>query len=112
MRKLSMILSVLCISFLIAFPAFPLSYQIDVGQDGIDTGGEVVLSGQTNVNIDLIVDDYDCPPDDKLFGVQSYLYIDESIVKVNSCTPRTDRGCDLSLSGCTPAGTQCVQRDL
>jgi hypothetical protein len=87
-----------------ANPAFPLSYEIDVGGDGIDTGGTVNLYGQTGVEIDVILDGYACPPDDKFFGVEANIILDESLIQVSSCQPNEAAGCDLSLSACSWQG--------
>lgn len=91
-------------------PVFSLSYEMDYGQDGtFETGGKINLSGKTGVNINIAVNGYDCTttgcpscgPDDSLFGVQTYLSVDESQVRVTSCSPNVAGGCDPSFSGCT-----------
>jgi hypothetical protein len=92
-----------------ANPAFPLSYEIDVGQNGMDTGGTVNLFGQTGVEIDVILDGYACPPDDNLFGVQAHIILDESLVHVSGCHPNSSSypyngPCDSSLSACSWQG--------
>ncbi len=88
MKKRSMILSVLFIATLIAVPAFPLSYEIDVGQDGtFETGGAISLNVSESVTMDIYVDGYSCPPDDKLFGTLKYIYVDQSQVTVDNCFP-------------------------
>jgi hypothetical protein len=81
--------------------AFPAAYQIDIGQNGIDTGGTVNLFGQTGVLVDISVNGYACAPTDNIFGVQTYVEVDETLVDVTACTPLSANGCDLSLSGCS-----------
>ena len=90
---------------------FSLSYEIDYGQNGsFETGTTVNLSGKTGVNFDIAVGSYDCKtnggpssgPDDALFGIQTYIRVDESQVRVTGCSPNQTGGCDPSLSGCVP----------
>jgi hypothetical protein len=60
------------------------SYEIDVGQDGtFDTGGTINLDNNDSVTIDIYVSGYTCPPNDKLFGSQLYILVDESQVTVS-----------------------------
>ena len=95
---------ILTVCFLSA-PAFPFSYQIDVWQDGrIDTGGTVHLYGQIGAVIDIKICGYTCPPNDKLFGVQTYISVDESLADITACVPDAV-GCDPTLSGCTEQST-------
>lgn len=104
MKKLLIICGVGLIIYCMANPAFPLSYEIDVGQNGFDTGGTVNLYGQTGVNIDVILDGYACPPDDKFFGVEANIILDESLLQVSSCQPNAAAGCDQDLSACSWQG--------
>lgn len=84
----------------IAAPAYPASYQIDVGGDGsFETGSIVDLCGQSNVPIDFYFDNYTCPPHDMFFGLQTYITLNENLVRVNSFSPGS--WCDLTLSGCS-----------
>ncbi len=64
MKKLSMILSVLCIAILTVVPAFAqLAYQIDVGQNGtFETGGSINLNVGESVTMDIYVSGYACSP--------------------------------------------------
>ncbi len=94
-------------------PVFSLSYEIDYGQNGsFETGTTVNLTGKTGVNFNIAISGYDCKtnggpssgPDDALFGIQTYIRVDESQVRVTSCSPNQTGGCDPSLSGCVPKG--------
>jgi hypothetical protein len=84
MKKLSMIMSILCISILFALPAFAqLAYQIDVGQDGtFETGGYISLPVSGTVTMDIYVSGYTCSTD-QLFGTMSYILSDDSKVSVS-----------------------------
>jgi leucine-rich repeat kinase 1 len=84
------------------------SYEIDVGQDGtFDTGGTINLDLNDSVTMDIYVSGYTCPPNDKLFGVQGYIFVDDAKVSV-SCFPYdTNHGgpFDPGLSGFTKQKT-------
>ena len=100
MRKLSAVLIFVSLLCFITSSAFPLSYEIDVGQDfTFETSDTVDLCGQSNVPIDIYFDNYSCPPNDMFFGVQTYVTLNEDLIRVNSFSP--DSYCDPTLSGCT-----------
>jgi hypothetical protein len=102
MKKLSIIISVLFISTLIAVPAFSLSYEIDVGQNGtFETGGAIGLNLSESVTIDLYLDGYSCAPSDLLFGMQPYITFDSSKATISGFPYDNAHGgpFDASLSG-------------
>jgi hypothetical protein len=105
MKTIAIIGLALILSSLVTTPAFPLSYEIDVGGDGSFETGEVVnLSPQGVATVDLYLDGYSCPPDDLIFSGRAYVLLDESIIQVNSCVPfDTDHGgpFDPVLSSCS-----------
>ena len=60
------------------------SYEIDVGQDGtFDTGGTINLDNNDSVTIDIYLRSYTCPPNDKLFGMQGFILVDDSKFSVS-----------------------------
>jgi hypothetical protein len=61
---------------------------------------DACLYGKTDVPIDIYIDGYNCPPDDKLFGVQTYITVDETLVEVINCSPNIAEGCDPGFSIC------------
>ena len=84
-----------------ANPAFPITYEVDVGQDGVfETGESIDLQVGQSIYIDVYVNNYFCAPDDKLFGVQTYISVDETLTDITACVPDAT-GCDPTLSGCT-----------
>lgn len=101
MKKLAGIGLILVVCFATS-SAFPLSYEVDVGQDGtFETGGQVSFCGVFSRSVDIYVNDYSCAPNDTLFGVQLYIRTDPDATTVTNCTPNTAGGCDAGLSGCT-----------
>ncbi len=74
MKKLLMILSVVFFSIMIAVPAFPLSYEFDLNGDAVWDNDDFVFIGQS-VPVEIWLDNYSCPPDDKLIGVQLYVIL-------------------------------------
>ncbi len=100
MKKLSILCGVLLVFGLMAGPAAAVQYFLDVGQDGIDNGATVNIYNQSDIKIDLGIDGYACPPDDKLFGIQVYINFDSDLVQITDCEINEAGGCDLALSGC------------
>jgi hypothetical protein len=82
---------------------YPTSYEIDIGGNGsFETGRTFYIDPEApKVQVDFYIDNYSCPPDDDLFGLQTFVTLNESQIQVNSCTPNAAGGCDLSTSGCT-----------
>jgi hypothetical protein len=102
MKKLSIIVSVLFIATFSAIPAFPLSYEIDVGQNGsFETGGSINLGVSESVTIDLYLDEYSCTPSDQLFGIQTYITFDPSKATISGFPYDNAHGgpFDATLSG-------------
>ena len=105
MKVLFIISSVILVIGFMAVPAFPISYELDVGGDGIfDTGETVNISPQNTATIDFYIGGYSCPPDDLIFNGRAYFIIDESIIQVTSCFPYCGPF-DLTLSGCSQMET-------
>lgn len=93
MKKLSMILSVWCISILMAVPAFAqLAYKLDVGQDGTFESGSINLGVSESVNIDIYVSGYTCATNNDLFGTKKFVLLDESKVSVSGFPYDTSNG--------------------
>ena len=94
MKVLSIVGLALLLSGLLTSPALPLSYEIDVGQDGsFETGGSFPICVWLSKSIDIYVDGYTCPPNDTLFGVQVYISTDPTASTVTNCTPNIAGGC-------------------
>jgi hypothetical protein len=86
MKKLLIICGVGLIIYCIAIPAFPLSYEIDVGQDGVfDTGSTICIDPHEIVTLDIRIGNYSCAPDGRFYNIVTYVTLDESVVQVNSC---------------------------
>ena len=98
MKKLLKILFVCLTVTLSAVQAFAqLSYEIDVGQDGIfETGGLFYIDpAGPNVKVDFYIDNYSCPPYDQLWGVETYISLNANQCSVVDCYV------SLPLGACT-----------
>ena len=104
-KKLLNILFVCLTLTLSAVPAFAqLSYEIDIGQDGtFETGGLFYIDPEApNVKVDFYIDNYSCPPDDKLWGVETYISLDANQFSVVDCYAFNSlHGGPFALGGCT-----------
>ena len=105
MKKICKILFVCLTVTLSVVQAFAqLSYEIDVEQDGIfETGGLFYFNtAGPNVKVDFYIDNYSCPPDDKLWGVKTYISLDSKKCSVVDCYA-FDRlhGGRFALGACT-----------
>jgi hypothetical protein len=104
-KKLLKVLCVCLILTLSAVPAFAqLSYEIDAGQDGtFETGGLFYIDPDgPNVKVDFYIDNYTCPPDDTLHGVETYISLDTNQVSVVDCYAFDAlHGGPFALGGCT-----------
>jgi len=111
MGKLLRIIFVCLLVTLAASPVYALlSYEIDVGQDGIfETGGSINLNVSESITIDIYVSGYyctatgcgGCGTNDQLFGTQNYVLLDESKVTVDDSFPYdTDNGGPWDPSFC------------
>jgi hypothetical protein len=88
MKKLFKILMICLTLTLSVVQSFAqLSYEIDVGQDGIfETDGLFyIYPAGPNIKVDFYVDNYSCPPADKLWGVETYISLDTSQCSVVDC---------------------------
>ena len=105
MKKLLKILFVCLTVTLSVVKAFAqLSYEIDVGQDGIfETGGLFYFNtAGPNVKVDFYIDNYSCPPDDKLWGVKTYISLDSNQCSVVDCYAfSSQHGGPFALGECT-----------
>lgn len=80
-----------------------LSYEVDIGQDGsFETGGLFYIDPEgPNVKVDFYIDDYSCPPDDELNGVDTYISLDANQVTVVDCYAFDSlHGGPFQLGGC------------
>ncbi len=105
MKKPLKILFVCLTLILSAVQAFAqLSYEIDVGQDGtFETGGLFYIDPERpNVKVDFYIDNYSCPPDDKLHEVETYISLDANQVSVVDCYAFDSlHGGPFALGGCS-----------
>lgn len=82
MRKISIIFTFALIFSLISVPAFSLSYEFDFDSDEIwDT--EWSLTPGEKVTLDVWLNDYACPPNDKILGISFYFQYDHTKIQVN-----------------------------
>lgn len=86
MKKVVMILSVLFLSFMIAVPAFPLSYEFDFNGDEVWDDNLYLAIGR-RLTVKVWLDDYACPPDDLLFGTQLYVQFDSNMLQTMEAFP-------------------------
>jgi hypothetical protein len=82
MRTLSIIFTLTLISSLISAPAFPSSYEFDFNSDEI-WDMEWTLTPGEKVTLEVWLNDYSCPPDDKILGVSFYFQYDYTKIQVN-----------------------------
>jgi hypothetical protein len=105
MKKPLKILFVCLTVSLSAAQAFAqLSYEIDVGQNRIfETGGLFHVDPEgPNVKVDFYIDNYSCPPNDKLWGVETYISLDANQCSVVDCYAfNSVHGGPFALGGCT-----------
>jgi hypothetical protein len=87
MKKICTILICLTVILSVVQAIAQLSYEIDVGQDGIfETGGLFYFDpAGPNVKVDFYIDNYSCPPDEKLWGVETYISLDANQCSVVDC---------------------------
>ena len=82
MNKIIIAYGIAILLFLIAVPAFPLSYEFDFNDDGVwDT--EWSLAKGESVEVKIWLDDYSSPPDEMLLGGLMYFHFDGSKIRVN-----------------------------
>ena len=105
MKKICKILFVCLTVTLSVVKAFAqLSYEIDVGQDGIfETGGLFYFDPEgPNVNVDFYLDNYSCPSYEHLWGVETYISLDANQCSVVDCYAfSSQHGGPFSLGACT-----------
>ena len=106
MKKLLITLACVLAIPLIASTAFALSYKFDFDDDTVwDTNWTLQPPpvGET-VQVKLWLDDnYTCPPDDKIFGVELFFQYNPSKIQVNDVIPNDqDHGGPFSPSYTLP----------
>jgi hypothetical protein len=105
MKKPLTILFIYLILTLSVVKAFAqVSYEIDVGQDGIfETGGLFYFDPEgPNLKVDFYIDNYSCPPDDTLWGVETYISWDANQCSVIDCYAfNSQHGGPFALGACT-----------
>ena len=64
-----------------------ISYEFDFNSDGTFEGNWDLGNVGGTLNVDIWLDDYDCPPSEDLFGAQLYFGYDPTVLQVNGAYP-------------------------
>ena len=82
MYKLLVTCAFTLILTLMSNPVFPLSYQLDFNGDEIGDAEHTLTPGD-KVTLDVWLEGYSCPLDDKIYGVSLYFQYDYTKIQVN-----------------------------
>ena len=97
---LKIIILASCVFFVsvsIAFAQF-ISYKFDFNGDGTFDGNWYLENVGDTLNVDIWLDNYDCPPSDELLGAQLYFGYDPAVLQVVDAYPNDgDHGGHLLL---------------